>query len=173
MPNRNIIDTIVTSCARELFALHDTDLLPATKVQEPHDYVTVIGFYGQSMRGALGLGIDRRIVVRMLEQYSEATKLPVGADDFVAETANQLLGRVKNRLLGYGVDFGIALPMVLRGIEVQLAQSTSEVWPYHFASSSSEGAVTVWFDARIEAGVELQRHEGVDTIACEGEVTMF
>ena len=172
MPNRDIIDTIVTSCARELFALHDTELLPAAKVHEPHDYVTVIGFYGEAMRGALGLGIDRRIVMRMLEQYGESTKLPVSAEDFVAETANQLLGRVKNRLLGYGVDFGIALPMVLRGIEVQLARSTSEIWPYHF-SSSSEGAVTVWFDARIGEGVELQRHEGTDTIACEGEVTMF
>ena len=173
MPNRDIIDTIVTSCARELFALHDTDLSPAEKVHEPHDYVTVIGFYGESMRGALGLGIDRRIVGRMLEQYGEETKLPVSADDFVAETANQLLGRVKNRLLGFGVDFGIALPMVLRGIEVQLAKSPAEIWPYHFASASSEGAVTVWFDARIEAGVVLERDEGADPIACEGEVTMF
>ena len=172
MPNRDIIDTIVTSCARELFALHDTELTIAAQVHEPHDYVIVIGFYGEAMRGALGLGIDRRIVVRMLEQYSEATKFPVSADDFVAETANQLLGRVKNRLLGYGVDFGIALPMVLRGIEVHLAKSTAEIWPYRFASS--EGAVTVWFDARIEPGVLLELSEGPhDTIACEGEVTMF
>ena len=172
MSNRAIIDTIVKSCARELFALHDTDLTIAAEVHEPHEYVTVIGFYGEAMRGALGLGIDRRIVVRMLEQYADSTKFPVSAEDFVAETANQLLGRVKNRLLTYGVEFGIALPMVLRGIEVHLAKSTSEVWPYRFASSG--GAVTGWFDARIEAGLELERYDGpVDTVACEGEVTMF
>jgi CheY-specific phosphatase CheX len=172
MTNRDIIDTIVTSCARELFALHDTQLTAAAEVHEPHDYVTVIGFYGESMRGALGLGIDRRIVVRMLEQYADVTHFPVGAEDFVGEAANQLLGRVKNRLLRYGVEFGIALPMVLRGIEVQLAKSASEVWPYRF--STSEGAITVWFDARIEAGLVLEHVEGSDDIvAREGELTMF
>jgi hypothetical protein len=62
--------------------------------------------------------------------------------------------------------------MVLRGIEVHLAKSTSEVWPYRFASP--EGAITVWFDARIEAGLVLGRYDGpLDTVACEGEVTMF
>lgn len=172
MNNRDIIDTIVTGCARELFALHDTELTAAEEVHEPHDYVTVIGFYGESMRGALGLGIDRRIVTRILEQYADTNHFPVGAEDFVGETANQLVGRVKNRLLAYGVEFGIALPMVLRGIEVHLAKSTSEVWPYRF--SSTEGAITVWFDARIEPGVVLEHSEGsTDTIACEGEVTMF
>ena len=172
MTNRDIIDSIVTSCARELFALHDTELTAAEEVHEPHDYVTVIGFYGASMRGALGLGVDRRIVVRMLEQqYADASHFPVGAEDFVAETANQLLGRVKNRLLGYGVEFGIALPMVLRGVEVHLAKSTSEVWPYRFASS--EGSITVWFDARMEPSLALKAVEGGGDIAREGELTMF
>ncbi len=172
MTNRAIIDTIVASCAKELFALHDTELTAADEVREPHEYVTVIGFYGEAMRGALGLGIDRRIVLRMLEQYASASHFAVSAEDFVGETANQLLGRVKNRLLAYGVEFGIALPMVLRGIEVHLAKSTSEVWPYRFASP--QGAITVWFDARIEPGLVLARTEGrADTVACEGEVTMF
>ncbi|CAN5896723.1 hypothetical protein BH11MYX4_BH11MYX4_50180 [soil metagenome] len=172
MTNRHIIDAIVTSCTRELFSLHDTELKRSADAHEPHDYVTVIGFYGDGMRGALGLGIDRRLIVRMLEQYADSVSPPVGAEDFVGETANQLLGRVKNQLLAYGVDFGIALPMVLRGIEVHLAKSATEVWPYHFAAP--DGSVTVWFDARIEPGLVLERVATPDdVVAREGELTMF
>jgi chemotaxis protein CheX len=172
MTNRDIIDGIVETCTRELFALHDTELHPASESHEPHDYVTVIGFYGDGMRGALGLGIDRRIIVRMLEQYADSAAIPVSAEDFVGETANQLLGRVKNQLLMYGLDFGIALPMVLRGIEVHLAKSATEVWPYHFAAH--DGSITVWFDARMEPGLVLERVESADDmVAREGEVTMF
>lgn len=170
--NKTIIDGIIRSCALELFAQQGTALVHGPEALDPHDYVAVIGFYGDSMRGALGVGLDRGVAARMLESVGSVDPPRGMLEDWVGEAANQLLGRVKNRLLGYGVTLGLALPMVLRGVEVHLVKPTAEIWHYRFACS--EGGLTVWFDARIDEGVVLQPRAGTEQlVASEGALTLF
>ena len=172
MTNRDIIDEIVTGCAEELFALHGTVLRRATERIDPHEYVAVIGFHGDAMRGALGVGLDKRVVALMVARAGEDGERDVAVEDCIAEATNQLLGRVKNKLLDYGVALGVALPMVLRGIEVHLSPSSPDVQQYRF--SCPEGGLSVWFDARIDAGVVLERRDDLELVgAREGELTMF
>lgn len=170
MNHRAIIDDIVVTCAHELFAQYDTALEPVASPLDPHEYVAVIAFYGDSIRGSLGIGLDRDLVARMLP--GEATSDHRIIEDCTGETANQLLGRVKNKLLGYGVALGIALPIVLRGVEVQVLNAKAEVWPYRFATAG--GGLTVWFDGHIDPNIELaQQADGESLASCEGELTMF
>lgn len=170
--NKNIIDEIIRECAVELFTQQGTDLATGAESLDPHDYVAVIGFYGDSMRGALGIGLDRAIVAQMLQSAGAAGSGRGMLEDWVGEAANQLLGRVKNRLLGYGVTLGLALPMVLRGVEVHLVKATSEIWQYRFACA--QGGMTIWFDARIDDGIVLERQSDPDQMAAsEGGLTLF
>ena len=170
--NKNIIDEIIRECAVELFSQQGTELASGAESLDPHDYVAVIGFYGDSMRGALGIGLDRAIVAQILESAGAASSARGMLEDWVGEAANQLLGRVKNRLLGYGVTLGLALPMVLRGVEVHLVKATSEIWQYRFACA--QGGMTIWFDARIDDGIVLERQSGPDQmVASEGALTLF
>lgn len=170
--NKTIIDEIIRSCALDLFARQGTDLAGGAESLDPHDYVAVIGFYGDSLRGALGIGLDRGLAASMLEASGPVSPDRGILEDWVGEAANQLLGRVKNRLLGYGVTLGLALPMVLRGVEVHLVKSTSEIWHYRFASA--QGGLTIWFDARIDDGVVLQRRSNAEQlVASEGGLTLF
>lgn len=170
--NKTIIDATIRDCVLDLFAQQGTTLAVRSESFDPHDYVAVIGFYGDSMRGALGIGLDRGVACRMLAASGQVEPPLSILEDWVGEAANQLLGRVKNRLLGYGVTLGLALPMVLRGVEVHLVKSTCEIWQYRFVCA--HGGLTIWFDARIDEGVVLQRRSHPEQLAaCEGGLTLF
>ncbi len=171
MTTREIIDEIVTACALELFGPHDTEVARGDKRLDPHEYVSVIGFYGSSMHGALGLGDDRGVIGLMMNGPTGDFCQRSLAEDWVGETANQLLGRIKNKLLAYDVTVGLGVPMVLRGVEVHLATSTSDVWHYRFVCP--QGGLTVWFDCRMDEALVLERSEAPDLVAREGELTMF
>jgi CheY-specific phosphatase CheX len=169
MKNRFIIDDIVCSSARELFEEHDTHLEAIHEILEPHDYVAVIGFNGGSMRGAIGVGLDHALALRLLGSPDVDRRL---VEDCTGEAANQLLGRVKNKLLTYGVVLGIALPILLRGVELRIEKREADVWAYRFAASG--GGLTVWFDGHIEADFVLEQSHDEERLACsEGEITLF
>lgn len=170
--NKKIIDEIVGECVADLFVHQSAELAAVAESFDPHDYVAVIGFYGDSMRGALGVGLDRAVASRMLEPSDASIAARNILEDWVGEVANQLLGRVKNRLLGYGVTLGLALPMVLRGVEVHLVKATPDIWQYRFGCA--DGGMTIWFDARIDDGVVLERLLDPEEVAAsEGGLTMF
>jgi CheY-specific phosphatase CheX len=169
MNNRLIIDEIVCACAYELFEQYETPLKRDDRELDPHDYAAVIGFYGSSIRGAVGIGLDRTLVAQMFDAQGNSPHL---VEDCIGEAANQLLGRMKNKLIAYGVTLGSALPMVLRGLEVHIVKSATDVWPYRFTSRA--GGLTVWFDAYMDPGFVLELQGDPDLLASrEGELTLF
>jgi len=172
MSTRETIDEIVNTCVLELFGPHGTEIARGDKRFDPHEYVSVIGFYGSSMHGALGLGVDRGVISLMMDGPGRDVHQRSLAEDWVGESANQVLGRIKNKLLAYDVTVGLGVPMVLRGVEVHLAKSTSDVWHYRFVCP--QGGLTVWFDCRMDEALVLERREDLgDLVAREGELTMF
>lgn len=85
---------------------------------EPHEAMAAcIGFSGDGVRGAL-------VFVAPASLFRDTYPV-VGADlsdrdlaDWAGEIANQLLGRLKNRLVARGLDFRLSMPAVLSGREL-------------------------------------------------------
>jgi hypothetical protein len=104
-----------------------------------------IGFVGESLRATCLLGAHRRL----LQASGRAENQP---RDWIAELSNQLMGRIKMRLLGCGVTVKLTTPLALSGIRLRplprLGQS-----PLGF--SSAFGPVVVWLELESERGFVL------------------
>ena len=72
-------------------------------------YCAVIGYSGKAFRGSLVVGFSGAAMVHLKEQTGAADR------DALGELSNQLLGRLKNRLLRHEVELFLGIPVVLRG----------------------------------------------------------
>jgi len=168
MKIREVMDELAVASAVELFDVWGLTL--ATSAEGAADYgeLAIIGFSSDGIRGALGMAIDRRLT----GIAAEAAMLATGdSDDFIAEASNQLLGRLKNKLLRYGSVLSLSTPMVLRGVAIHPA---GPVWTYAFKTTDGLG-LTIWLDVRTDAGFELSEVEHVEdeSAAREGELMIF
>lgn len=104
-----------------------------------------IGFVGENLRATCLLGAHQRL----LEASGRAENQP---RDWIAELSNQLMGRIKMRLLGCGVTVKLTTPLALSGIKLRplprLAQSP-------LAYASRFGPVVVWLELESEPGFLL------------------
>jgi hypothetical protein len=96
----------------------------------------VIGFNGKGVRATCLVGAEQTLV----EASCRASGRP---RDWIAELANQLIGRVKMKLLGYSVSVTMTTPLALSGIRVTpLPRSAGE--PVAF--TSPRGAALLWLE---------------------------
>jgi CheY-specific phosphatase CheX len=116
---------------------------------------SVLGFNGWQIRGSLTV----RSTVGFFEDTHPVAKTshPVGQDgvvDWAGEFTNQLLGRFKNKMLAYGLDFQVGVPVTIYGENLVEASVGAEgVVSYQFRTSSN--MVSVTFVGRLMPGVEL------------------
>lgn len=167
MSNRAVLDDIVTRSSLELFAAYGLELIrcaepPPARVAEELVYAGIIGYTGESMRGSLVLAPTAELLERSYQGTSSAR-------DWTAELANQLLGRIKNQLLGCGVEIYVTTPVLIRGAHLAPVPRVEELQPHRFVAGTSE--LMVWFDAEITDGVVLQ--PGQSSIPAEGETFLF
>jgi CheY-specific phosphatase CheX len=95
------------------------------KAEEKHDGVTrldhcdfcaIIGFSGVKIKGTLLLAATKELL-----DYSHPSKamgMDVGEEDYadwIGEISNQVVGRLKNSLLKFGVNAALTTPTVIKG----------------------------------------------------------
>lgn len=143
-----IEDMTATSCI-ELFAAYDVTLTAAEHTlwatsNEPL-YSGVIGFVSADVRGTCLLAC---------EQGPLQTSCPPSGliRDWTGELANQLLGRLKTKLLGHDVEIGLSTPIVVQGIRLQPLPRQA-IQPAVYQSPS--GMVLVWVEVEISEGFVL------------------
>jgi hypothetical protein len=92
--------------------------------------------------------------------------------DWVCELSNQLMGRVKNRLLALGAEVHLATPAGLSGKNLSLAPETLRL-PQVFTAAG--GYVCVWIDCEYLEGFELTMTPSGNMEAAlpEGEALLF
>lgn len=162
---RETFDSIVARSVEELFAAYRVQLVPVTGVTSAEEvaFAGVIGFTGHNIRGTLVLAPTRSL----LESSHQAS--PAALGDWAGELANQLLGRIKNRLRGYGVEIHVTTPVILRGISLA-PLPRGDLGPYCFTGPA--GSLSVWFD--VEVGEELRLVPcDVPTGPREGDAVIF
>ncbi|MET0386533.1 MAG: chemotaxis protein CheX [Polyangiales bacterium] len=167
-PNDEVIEACVNEACLGLFTDYSLPLVriqgEALQQMEPLLYCGVVGFSGDQLRGAVLLATSREPLGRTSPSSDSSLR------EWIAELANQLLGRIKNRLLPRGVTIHLSTPIVLRGAHIAPV-SRSELVPYAF--SCDGGNVCVWFDSEIAPGVDLTQVVDTEGLAAEGTSTLF
>lgn len=113
-----ILDELLRDCCLELMADYG---LPATQTDIDSEAATgvavaAIDFSGRDLRGTIGLRMSSNVV---LGTYSSALGRNINMDsaeatDWSCELANQLVGRLKNKLRLYQVTFNVNSPRLLQ-----------------------------------------------------------
>ena len=133
-----------------------------------------IGVSGPGLRGALVIAARPGFFVSTYPlPPAEALPAPDDVDDWARECANQLLGRVKNRLSARGVQMSVSTPTALRGFDLHISgRDRNGVVRY---SAKSQGVdVTVLFELeRLDGQSLLAPNAAESAISPEGESLIF
>jgi CheY-specific phosphatase CheX len=121
----------------------------------------VMGFVGDKVRGTCLLAAPQGTV-------EAAAPKDAGARDWVGELANQLVGRLKAKLMARGATIALSTPVVLRGVKLSPLPRT-DVEPVVFESTA--GKVLVWLEVEIDDGFQLGEERALK--ASEGELLVF
>lgn len=149
------------------------DDAPSGHEPEP-GFAAVIGYSEPNLRGSLVLIADLKPLVQTLPVPVAAGE-PVDAfcRDWVAELANQLLGRVKNKLLRWGVAINLSTPSVVRGVQLAYSGPSASRGANGVTLTCCSGGngFRVWLEARAPNSLVL-----VETPAgaqAEGEIAFL
>lgn len=138
------------------------------------NYVSLLGANGEGIRLSSILKIDRNLVIR-LRPWGSANPSQPDLEDWCLELNNQLVGRLKNKLLGYGRVVIVGLPVLLTGTDVSpVTAANSEV--RHYSVESADGQITLTLATLVVPDVELHEMESSmddDAVLVEGEVALF
>ncbi|MGO8992491.1 MAG: chemotaxis protein CheX [Polyangiaceae bacterium] len=170
------IDSLVESAARALFESHGLSLGElqgeATEAPDDHDIAASIGFTSPQVQGAILMTTRKVLVARAWPRelrHREPSEREVC--DWAGELVNQLLGRIKNALLPFGLVLEQSTPTVVVGKHVHRAPpSTNLARRYYF--DTSVGTLLIYFDAAIAKGLSLTGDASVRP-APEGDVHLF
>jgi len=171
--SKAIFDQLVIQCTTELFSARGIEVRTGGDLVGPIEYAATLGFSADKMRGMLGLGMEQVTLQSLVGKDTDASDPGGNAEDWLGETANQLLGRVKNKLMAYGVLVSLALPSVLRGLHLRfVSPQPAALWTYCFESEA--GMVFVWLDLRHDPDFVLALTGNPDMHAVqEGELVLF
>ncbi len=164
------LDDIVAASCAELFVAYQLDMRPCGRERFPATeelaLCGVMGFGGKRIRGALLLATTREPLERTNPGSVHSQR------DWICELSNQLMGRIKNKLLLRGVEVLLATPVGLSG-ENLCATPTKLRAPHVFAAEN--GYVCVWIDLEFTDGYAIP-HEalwGAETPVTEGDTILF
>jgi hypothetical protein len=147
----------------ELFAAYGTEITLAatTAVRDELTLSAAIGFVARGLRATCLIAANEGLL-------NTSCPCSCQARDWMGEMANQLLGRVKMKLLGLGVDVTLTTPLAFSG--VQLTPSPrANVRPSLFTCDS--GFVMLWME--VEASQSFEFGAPCAQVAKTGDVILF
>jgi CheY-specific phosphatase CheX len=157
------IQALAGAACTELMQAYGVQLNPTLGWGESDEvmFSVVMGFVGDSVRGTCLLAAPQGTVEAAAPQSAAAR-------DWVGELANQLVGRLKAKLMARGATIALSTPVVLRGVKLSPLPRT-DVAPVVFESTA--GKVLVWLEVEIEDGFQLGEERALK--ASEGELLVF
>jgi CheY-specific phosphatase CheX len=133
MVPQRLKDTFST-CLTQFFADTCSCKVEVKEVQDiqissNESVVSLIGYSGDAAKGTL-------LVVARAEGLKQSHPMTaMGADvsasdlnDWSGEIANQILGRIKNALLPYGVTIALAIPSTVTGSHLDVSRPPGSAW---------------------------------------------
>lgn len=168
---RTILATIVQSSVVELFRGQNITVAPRPRGQIPakldDTFVGAsIGFTSAPISGTLLLLVSRSLFLSANPAQPTAAK----SVELTRELSNQLLGRIKNRLLTYRIILQMGLPVAVASNARNLGRGDSpEFLEYGFQSLRGE----VYVSLRGRMDFTAVAYSGALEAANEGDVILF
>jgi hypothetical protein len=168
---RGAVDSLVLSSLVELFAAYEVAVAPLPRIARElarivPDVSAVVGFMRQrgNQPGRMTLSVPSLVLGLMKSGTENALK-----GDWARELANQLMGRLKNRLLLFGVrlQMGISSGVDSEGVVRQLQLPSTRV----YAGRTLRGEILVTLEG-MPNDAELT-YVGPIKVPAEGDVILF
>lgn len=160
------VGALAAEACAELFEAYGVRLaLAETSLDTPDESIVsgVMGFVGTRLRGTCLLSSTRGPL--------EAS-CPAGnrSRDWIGELTNQLVGRLKTKLIARGVEVFVTTPIVLTGARIRpIPRGVLE--PTLFVSPL--GNVLVWVEAESGRDLTLSTEAAVASSGGEGDILLF
>ncbi len=164
----NAMEDIARDCAQSLFRDYGVpvQVVAASSLAQGADAFAlcgIIGFSGKYIRGSLIVAASRELL--------ESSLNPRGSlRDWIAELSNQMLGRIKNRLIPRGQMIHQSTPAVMRG-EHLAPMFPETLRPMAFASE--HGSLCVWLDTEVSEDCKLGDELRMADMPEEGATLLF
>lgn len=142
----------------------DVETMEAYRTRAELTLVSVIGFAGREISGSLVLGTTA-------EPLERSKPRAASARDWIAELANQLLGRIKNKVMRQGIEFFAMPPAVVSGSHLAPVTSGADFRPWVFATPG--GIVCLWIELTSALELHPDRALQAEEIPAEGDVILF
>jgi len=123
----------------------------------------VMGFVGARLRGTCLLASAAGPLTAACPEGGRVR-------DWIGELTNQLVGRVKTKLLTRGVEVALTTPIILSGARLQPVPR-GPLLPTVFSSKS--GFVLVWIEAEAAGDVEFGSEHPLHPSGGEGDILLF
>lgn len=141
---------VLTECGAKLFSENGLETAFSDgEAEGPFaggSIVAVLGYAGAAMKGSLVMQTSWDVARALTPEELGDGQTEDTLRDLMGELSNQLLGRLKNRLLPAGVVLSLATPTTACGSEVRLGGSTSGHTRWT-GLVSDHGPILVRFDA--------------------------
>jgi CheY-specific phosphatase CheX len=171
-------DAMVESAARALFETHGLTLGALRAdfgvTPEDHDVASSVGFTGPEIRGAI-LMTTRQDLVELAWPEELRHQAPSERDvcDWAGELVNQLVGRVKNALVPFGLALEQSTPTVVTGWHIHRTPAMTAI-ARRYLFDAGRGTVVFYFDAAVADDFVLARSSDENLqSAVEGDVRLF
>lgn len=158
------IQRLAAAAGAELFCAYGVEATPATGGWVETDellYSGVMGFVGDALRGTCLLAAPAATVLA-------AAPPDARPRDWVGELANQLVGRLKSKLLARSVTIAMTTPVVLTGVRIS-PLPRGDVAPAVFDTVT--GRVMVWLELEVDGAFRFGSERPL--AAGEGDLLVF
>ena len=159
------MDAAATSALIELFAGYRVTVERSVGLQAPLAALGVVRFTAPGMNGTATLGVSTATLRR---------SNPRGTSDrdWIAELANQFLGRFKLKLLRAGFELWSMTPVAVTGRLLITAVSQPGTAPVEFRDVNG-GAVACWMQIEINGPLKITPPASDAAIPHEGDLLLF
>jgi CheY-specific phosphatase CheX len=162
------VDRIAREACRSLFEAYGIELVPTDAATEmtgdAWPYCGILGFTGPTLRGSVLLASSRGA-------FERSCPVQGTMRDWVGELTNQLVGRLKARLVERGIPLALSTPVVLHGEHFAPLPRPSVLAPSAFLSPA--GMVLVWTDVEVSDEFDANLQLDGEPAAEEVEALFF
>ncbi len=132
---------------------------------------SVVGFKGHNLRGGLAFVAPASLVAKMLPVPEDKERVELQLRDWSGEIANQLVGRLKNKLASRAFDFDVGTAVCFRGMAIRLS-FLPNVEALSLSFSIPSAGVRVYLDCSFVKGASEEEDHTI-RIVPEGDVVIF
>jgi hypothetical protein len=167
---QSAMEAAATAAAVELFAAYRVTLTPVPRpdVHTPMSDLAALGivrFTAPGMNGAALLGASTSTLRR-------SNMRGTSDRDWVAELANQFIGRFKLKLLRAGFELWSMAPVAVSARLLATAVSQPDFAPISFRDTQG-GSIALWIEIEINGPVKMTAPAADGEIPHEGDVILF